>query len=106
MIAQHLVGHEIEYVFKMRYLSNTLRLWLMPKVCWDAGYRPLVEAAAAKDRWISPGGVEAITRPSVPDSEAENHGAKLFDGELQMVRVPNPEIPRGSTALVVIDNTI
>jgi hypothetical protein len=29
MVAQYLVGQEVEYVFRLRYPSNTLRVWLM-----------------------------------------------------------------------------
>jgi hypothetical protein len=50
LTAQHLIGQEIEYVFKMRYLANTLRILFAPKVCPDARYRSLAEYAAPKDR--------------------------------------------------------
>jgi hypothetical protein len=33
LVAQYRVGQEIECVFKMRYLSNTLRAWLTQRVC-------------------------------------------------------------------------
>jgi hypothetical protein len=95
MIAQFLVGKEIECVLKMGCLHNTRRVWLMPKVCWDAGYRPLAEAAAPKDRWITSGGVEALTYPPVPDTMATTHAATLFSGELQMIRTSNSEVPGG-----------
>jgi hypothetical protein len=40
------------------------------------------------------------------DTDAVNHADTLFSGELQMARTPNQEIPGGSTALVVMNNTI
>jgi hypothetical protein len=49
MISQHLLGQEIEDIFKIRYPSNTLRVWLTPKACWDAGYRSLAEASGHEE---------------------------------------------------------
>jgi hypothetical protein len=102
----HLVSQEIEYVFKMRYLSNTLRVWTTPKVCWDAGHRNLAEAASPKDRWIeSASGVEVVPYPPVTDTEATSHASTYFDGELQTARSANPEIPGHSIAPEVTNNS-
>jgi hypothetical protein len=77
---QQLKGHEIERVFKIRYLSNTLRVWLTAKTCWSAGFRSLAESPISNDRWIASGGVEAVTYPPVPDLRAEAQAALLYDG--------------------------
>jgi hypothetical protein len=103
-IAQHLVGQEIEYVFEMRYFSNTLRIWLTLKVCRNARVRSLGEDASPKDRWISSEGVEVVTHPPVPDTKAEEQACALFSGHLRMARSPNPRVPWGSIALVAINN--
>jgi hypothetical protein len=92
MIAQFLVGHEIEYVSKMRYLQNTLRVWLTPKVCWDAGYRPLADAVAPKDRWTSSGCLEAIAYRPVRNALATTYAAPPFICELKMIRTTNAEV--------------
>jgi hypothetical protein len=63
-------GQEIEYVMKMRYIANSLRIWPTPKAGWDLGIRPLAEAAIPKDRWLA-GKIDAVTIPPVGDHEAE-----------------------------------
>jgi hypothetical protein len=92
MIARRLVGQEIEYVFKMKYLSNTRRVRLTPKVCWDSGYKHLADLTPPKDRWIAEG-EEAVSYPPIPDREAEEYGRTLFDRPSGMARAPNPKIP-------------
>jgi hypothetical protein len=67
--------------------------WPTPSVCWDAGYRPLAEAAVPSDRLASSGGIEAVTYPPAPDDEAEFYASRLFSDALEMFRAPNPEIP-------------
>jgi hypothetical protein len=78
LIAQHQAGQDVEYVFKTRYLGNTLRVWITPQLCSESGIRRLAEAVAPKDRWLCSEGVEAISYPPVPDARAEGHACALF----------------------------
>jgi hypothetical protein len=95
----------IEYVFRMRYLTNTLRVWISPKVCVDQGYKPLMESRLPKDRWIM-SDVEALTYPPVPKELAQDVAQLLFSGpdRGRMNRSPNLQRPGGSTALAVNNN--
>jgi hypothetical protein len=52
LIAHYLVGQEIEYVFKMRYLANTLRVWLTPLAYGNAGYRWRKRWQRRTDRYV------------------------------------------------------
>jgi hypothetical protein len=98
-----MVGQDIEYVFKMRYLFNTLRVWLPAKTCWEVGYRPSIEAPIPKDWWITPT-AEAFSAPPVPRQQEDEAVHEIFTGVTAMSRSPNPKLPGGSMALVDINN--
>jgi hypothetical protein len=89
---------------KMRYLSNTLRIWITPKDSRDVGVRPLTEVAIAKDRWFT-SEVEVLTVPVIPDEKSPDEARTMFESPQDMAREPNPEYPGGATALVVINNS-
>jgi hypothetical protein len=48
-------------------------------------------------------GIEAISQPPVGDGEAKQEVNSVFDGEKEMIRRKNPEVPGGSIALVTIN---
>jgi hypothetical protein len=104
MVAQHFVGQDLEYVFETRYLSSTIRVWLIPKVRVDAGRKPLAETGLPTDKCVTPRGEEVVTYPPVPDKLAEHYASQLFAGQLLMVRSPNPEMPEVSAAFAAIND--
>jgi hypothetical protein len=103
MIAQYFQGANIDYVFRMRYQANKLRMRFARRDQTIADMVPLPEAPVPKDRWISPG-ADVISHPPFPNEVSESHAGLLFSGVAQGIRAPNPEIPGGHIALIATNN--
>jgi hypothetical protein len=85
MIAQHFQDLNIDYVFRMRYRANTLRMGFARRDQVFAGMVPLAEAP-------------------IPNERSEGRASLLFTGEVQEIRASNPEILGGHIALIGTNN--
>jgi hypothetical protein len=92
MVAQFVADESVEYVLRMRYQGNLLKIWFMQKEFAEAGLKPLAEAPTPKDGWIS-AEAEVVSCPPIPDEYAEARANPLFSGVVQGIRALNPEIP-------------
>jgi hypothetical protein len=80
-LRQRLIGQEGDAVIEMKVLDNELRIWIAPGILTTEGLTLLAEAAIPKDRYIAPGGIEALVVPPTLDSIADL-GQKLFSGKI------------------------
>jgi hypothetical protein len=71
MIAQFFQDVNIDYVFRMRYQGNTLRLWFGHRDQALGGMTPLAEAPLPKDLWFSPE-AQMVSWSPISDDLAEN----------------------------------
>jgi hypothetical protein len=77
MIAQYFQEGSIEYVFRMRYQANTLRMWFARSDQSIPEMAPLAESPVPKDLWISPE-AEVVTYPPILNEQSEIHAEMLF----------------------------
>jgi hypothetical protein len=103
LIAQFFQDVSIDYVLRMSYQGNTLRLWFGRRDQEQAGLTHLAEAPTPKDVWISPDD-QVVSAPPTPNEFCENHASLLFSGVAQGVPASNPEIPDDHIALIATNN--
>jgi hypothetical protein len=70
LIVQQLdiLGENFNY--QMRYVMDSIRIWVIPQVTFDEGYtRPFAEEPCPKDKWYSETDLMAFMIPTIPDNE-------------------------------------
>jgi hypothetical protein len=70
-----------DYVYKMRYQGNVLKVWYTPGELERAGLdKPLAEKPIPKDKW-SDGSVTVLSYPPMSDETASDFGRILLGGQ-------------------------
>jgi hypothetical protein len=98
-VAQCLESIGNDFGVQMRYLYNSLRVWFVPLVSFQAGVRrPLAEEPIPKDKWYSPSDLMAFTSPvaQVREEPSIIFGPGSFLQELY----PDPEVQGGKIVLI------
>jgi hypothetical protein len=86
----------------MRYVFNKVRLWYVPNCSLEGGFnRSLAEEPCPKDKWISPSGLMAFSKPPIADDEIGNLPTLLFGPGMGLKdRYVDPEVQGGKIALL------
>jgi hypothetical protein len=96
---------ETDFVYKMRYQGNVLKVWYTPGELTLACLSiPLAEKPISKDKWFD-GRVTVLSDPPMSDDIAADFGRILLGGQLQE-RCDNQEVQGGQIALIASNNNI
>jgi hypothetical protein len=89
-----------EFGIQMRYLYNSLRVWFVPIISWQAGVkRPLAEEPIPKDKWFSLSDLMAFTPPV---AQVREEPSIIFGpGSYLQELYPDPEVQGGKIVLIV-----
>jgi hypothetical protein len=92
-----------DFFYRMRYVSNSIRIWYVPQVTFSEGEytRPFGEESCPKDKWFSESDLMAFTIPTTPDDQIGEIPTLIFgpDHWLQE-RYDDPEVQGGKIALI------
>jgi hypothetical protein len=94
-----------DYVYKMRYQGNVLKVWCTPGELARAGLdKPLAEKPASKDKWTN-GRVTVLAYALMSDDFAADFRRNLL-GAQQQERYDDPEVQGGRIALIASNNNM
>jgi hypothetical protein len=93
-----------DFGMKMRYVSNSIRLWFVPNQAALVGFtRPLAEEPCSKDKWYSTTDLMAFSHPTTPDCHVGNLPLLLFGPHSSVQdRYDDPEVQGGKIALIAL----
>jgi hypothetical protein len=91
-----------EFVTKMRYLYNGLRIWFAPKDDFQGGRnRILADHPVSKDKWVT-ADMMVFSHPTLRDDQVKDSAEVLFGpGSDVQERYDDPEVQGSKIALIV-----
>jgi hypothetical protein len=95
-----LIGLEDDFIPRMRYLDNELRVCYIPGIFYRAGLQPLAGLPISNDRHYASDGLRALVTPPAEDGEALREAEAIMGGGFAVVRVPSMEV-QGRSLLMV-----